>query len=36
MKVSSLDNTEIDHTWTKGLTEDEKKMRVSGDFVPPT
>jgi len=34
--VSSLDNKMIDHTWTKWLTEDEKKMRVQWAFSPAT
>jgi len=34
--VSSLDNPFIDHTWTKGLTEEEYRLRVLWSFESPT
>ncbi len=35
-QVSSLDNPFTDKTWTKGLTEEEYKSRVCGDFISPS
>ncbi len=34
--VSSLDNPFTDKTWTKGLTEEEYRLRVEGSFENPT
>lgn len=34
--VNSLDNPHTDKTWTKGLTEEEFRLRVLGSFEAPT
>lgn len=35
-KVSSLDNPFTDKTWTKGMTDEEYRLRVEGSFESPT
>ena len=34
--VNSMDNPFTDKTWTKGMTEEEYRMRVEGSFSNPT
>ena len=35
-RVSSLDNPFTDKTWTRGMTEEEYRLRVEGTFENPT
>lgn len=35
-RVSSLDNPFTDKTWTRGMTEEEYRLRVEGSFENPT
>ena len=35
-EVDSLENTHADHTWLEGLSEEERKIRRYGMFIPPT
>lgn len=35
-RVSSLDNPYTDKTWTRGMTEEEYRLRVEGSFENPT
>lgn len=35
-RVSSLDNPYTDKTWTRGMTEEEYRLRVEGTFENPT
>ena len=35
-RANSLDNPHTDKTWTKGLTEEEYRLRVEGSFEAPT
>ena len=35
-RVNSLENKYADHTWAEWLTENEKKMRMEGMFIPPS
>lgn len=35
-RVSSLDNPYTDKTWTMGMTEEERRLRVDGSFESPT
>ncbi len=33
---SSLENKHADHSWANNLSEQDKKMRLNGEFIPPT
>jgi len=35
-KVNSLDNPFTDKTWTRGMSEEEYRLRVEGSFENPT
>lgn len=36
LEVDSLENKKADHSWMKGLSEEELQIRRLGKFVPPT
>lgn len=35
-EVDSLENTHVDHTWLEWLSDEERKIRRFGKFVPPS